>query len=54
MGCYGPGGDSISASLAFKELVKELHRNAIEVFEVLDLPQIFTKCMFWLTCIQSL
>jgi len=31
MGCYGPGGDSISASLAFKELVKELHRNGIEV-----------------------
>jgi pullulanase/glycogen debranching enzyme len=46
MGCYGPGGDSISASLAFKELVKELHRNGIEVLEVLDLPQIFTRCVF--------
>lgn len=49
MGCYGPGGDSISASLAFKKLVKELHRNGIEVFASSGL----TPSDHELTCIRS-
>lgn len=31
MSCYGSSGDSRSASFALKKLVKELHRNGIEV-----------------------
>lgn len=34
MGCYGPSGDSLSASSAMKKLVKELHKNGIEVFYI--------------------
>jgi pullulanase/glycogen debranching enzyme len=31
MGSYGPERHSLSASVALKKLVKELHRNGIEV-----------------------
>jgi hypothetical protein len=42
MGCYGSSGNSLSASLALKTLVKELHRNEIEV----------AAFLVWLTGLQ--
>ena len=43
MGCYGSSGNSLSASLALKTLVKELHRSGIEV---ITFP-------VWLTALQT-